>query len=38
VHLTGSDLLEAMIWDLTDKAGTDSFPDDVSGIVLDLLA
>lgn len=37
-HLTGADLLEAMIWDLTDKAGTDSFPDDVSGIVLDLLA
>lgn len=36
-HLTGSDLLEAMVWDLTAKAGTDSFPDDVSGIVLDLL-
>lgn len=36
-HLSGSDLLEAMVWDLTAKAGTDSFPDDVSGIVLDLL-
>lgn len=36
-HLTGSDLLEAMVWDLTAKAGTDSFPDDVSAIVLDLL-
>lgn len=36
-HLSGSDLLEAMIWDLTAKAGTDSFPDDVSGIVFDLL-
>ncbi len=36
-HLAGSDLLEAMIWDLTAQAGTDSFPDDVSGIVLDLL-
>lgn len=36
-HLTGSDLLEAMIWDLTAKSGTDSFPDDVSGIVLDIL-
>ncbi len=36
-HLTGSDLLEAMVWDLTAKAGTDSFPDDVSGVVLDLL-
>ncbi|WP_374643225.1 SpoIIE family protein phosphatase [Tabrizicola sp.] len=37
-HLTGLDLLEAMVWDLTAKAGTDSFPDDVSGIVLDVLA
>ena len=36
-HLSGSDLLEAMVWDLTHAAGTDSFPDDVSGIVLDLL-
>lgn len=36
-HLSGLDLLEAMVWDLTAKAGTDSFPDDVSGIVLDLL-
>lgn len=37
-HLSGSDLLEAMIWDLTAKAGTDSFADDVSGIVLDILS
>jgi phosphoserine phosphatase RsbU/P len=36
-HLSGSDLLEAMVWDLTHAAGTDSFPDDVSGIVLDVL-
>jgi phosphoserine phosphatase RsbU/P len=36
-HLSGADLLEAMVWDLTSQAGTDSFPDDVSGIVLDLL-
>jgi phosphoserine phosphatase RsbU/P len=36
-HLSGSDLLEALVWDLTSQAGTDSFPDDVSGIVLDLL-
>jgi sigma-B regulation protein RsbU (phosphoserine phosphatase) len=36
-HLSGADLLEAMVWDLTSKARTDSFPDDVSGIVLDLL-
>ena len=37
-HLSGADLLEAMVWDLTSQAGTDSFPDDVSGIVLDLLS
>lgn len=36
-HLSGSDLLEAMIWDLTRAAETETFPDDVSGIVLDLL-
>ncbi len=36
-HLSGSDLLEAMVWDLARAAETDSFPDDVSGIVLDLL-
>jgi len=36
-HLSGSDLLEAMVWDLTRAAETESFPDDVSGIVLDLL-
>jgi phosphoserine phosphatase RsbU/P len=36
-HLTGSDLLEALVWDLADQAGTDSFPDDVSGVVVDLL-
>ncbi len=36
-RLSGSDLLEAMVWDLANAAETDSFPDDVSGIVLDLL-
>ena len=36
-HLSGADLLEAMVWDLSRAAETDSFPDDVSGIVLDLL-
>lgn len=36
-HLSGADLLEAMVWDLAQGAGTDSFPDDVSGIVLDFL-
>ncbi|MBN8629241.1 MAG: fused response regulator/phosphatase [Rhodobacterales bacterium] len=35
--LSGADLLEAMVWDLTRAAETDAFPDDVSGIVLDLL-
>jgi sigma-B regulation protein RsbU (phosphoserine phosphatase) len=36
-HLSGSDLLEAMVWDLANQAGSDSFPDDVSGVVVDLL-
>jgi sigma-B regulation protein RsbU (phosphoserine phosphatase) len=36
-HLSGSDLLEALVWDLSQQAGTDTFPDDVSGLVLDLL-
>jgi sigma-B regulation protein RsbU (phosphoserine phosphatase) len=35
-HLSGSDLLEALVWDLGQAAGTMSFPDDVSGAVLDL--
>jgi sigma-B regulation protein RsbU (phosphoserine phosphatase) len=37
MHLSGPDLLEALTWDLVQKAGTDSFPDDVSALVLDLL-
>ncbi|MBL9048647.1 MAG: SpoIIE family protein phosphatase [Tabrizicola sp.] len=36
-HMSGSDLLEALVWDLTQQSGSDSFPDDVSGVVLDLL-
>jgi len=36
-HLSGSDLLEALVWDLAQQAGSDSFPDDVSGVVVDLL-
>ena len=36
-HLSGSDLLEALVWDLSQQAGSDSFPDDVSGVVVDLL-
>jgi phosphoserine phosphatase RsbU/P len=35
--IAGPALLEAIIWDLADQAGTDSFPDDVSGILLDYL-
>jgi sigma-B regulation protein RsbU (phosphoserine phosphatase) len=35
--LTGSDLLEALVWDLSQASGSDAFPDDVSGVVLDLL-
>lgn len=35
-QLNGSDLLEALVWDLGQAAGTMSFPDDVSGVVLDL--
>ncbi len=35
-HLSGTDLLEAMVWDLTRLAGDSAFPDDVSGIVFDL--
>jgi sigma-B regulation protein RsbU (phosphoserine phosphatase) len=35
--LSGAELLEALIWDLGAAAGTMSFPDDVSGVVLDLL-
>jgi sigma-B regulation protein RsbU (phosphoserine phosphatase) len=36
-QLNGSDLLEALVWDLGQAAGTMSFPDDVSGVALDLL-
>ncbi|MFM7442844.1 MAG: hypothetical protein ACKO2N_02870, partial [Tabrizicola sp.] len=36
-HLSGSDLLEALVWDLSRKSGSDSFPDDVSGVVVDFL-
>jgi phosphoserine phosphatase RsbU/P len=37
-HLSGVDLLEALVWDLTLQSGGDSFPDDVSGVVFDLMA
>jgi sigma-B regulation protein RsbU (phosphoserine phosphatase) len=33
---SGADVLEALVWDLGRAAGTTSFPDDVSGVVLDL--
>ena len=35
-HLSGPDLLEALVWDLSHQSGSDSFPDDVSAVVLDL--
>lgn len=31
----GKALLDAMVWELSDFAGTDSFPDDVSGILFE---
>jgi phosphoserine phosphatase RsbU/P len=34
--LGGSDLLEALVWDLMHRSGLDTFPDDISGVVLDL--
>ena len=36
-HLSGSGLLEALVWDLSRQSGSDSFPDDLSGLVLDFL-
>lgn len=36
-HLSGGALLEAMVWDLSRQSGSDSFPDDLSGLVPDLL-
>jgi sigma-B regulation protein RsbU (phosphoserine phosphatase) len=36
-RLSGPDLLEALVWDLGQAAGSPDFPDDVSGVVLDLL-
>ena len=34
--LTGSDMLEALVWDLVRQSGNDTLPDDVSAVVLDL--
>ena len=36
-QLSGSDVLEALVWDLSQQSGSDSFPDDLSAVVLDLL-
>lgn len=30
-------MLEALVWDLAQSSHLDSFPDDVSGVVVDLL-
>lgn len=35
--LSGSDVLEALVWDLGRSSQLDRFPDDVSGVVFDLL-
>ncbi|OYX27169.1 MAG: fused response regulator/phosphatase [Rhodobacterales bacterium 32-66-7] len=37
-HLSGGALLEALVWDLSRQSGIDAFPDDLSGLVLDLPA
>ncbi len=34
--LSGTEMLEAMVWDLTRASGLESFPDDVSGVVFEL--
>ncbi|MCX7287051.1 MAG: SpoIIE family protein phosphatase [Rhodobacterales bacterium] len=36
-NMSGADMLEALVWDLTQQAGCDVFPDDLSAVVLDLL-
>lgn len=35
-RLSGSDLLEALVWDLVRQSGSESLADDVSAVVLDL--
>ena len=35
--LSGAEVLEALVWDLARSSQLDSFPDDVSGVVVDLL-
>ena len=35
--MAGADILEALAWDLAQKSGLEVFPDDLSGVVLDLL-
>lgn len=35
--LAGAEVLESLVWDLTRQSGLDGFPDDVSGVVFDLL-
>lgn len=36
-RLSSPDLLEAIVWDLSDYAGGKDFPDDVSGLIFDYL-
>ena len=35
--LDSASLLEALIWDLAERYGTEEFPDDVSGVIFDYL-
>jgi sigma-B regulation protein RsbU (phosphoserine phosphatase) len=36
-NMPSSTLLEALIWDLAKFAGSDDFPDDVSGLMFDYI-
>jgi hypothetical protein len=35
--LPSADLLEALVWDLSEHAGGHEFPDDVSALIFDYL-
>lgn len=34
--LAGAEVLESLVWDISRQSGLDRFPDDVSGVVIDL--
>lgn len=35
--LSGADMLESLVWDIVALSGSDSFPDDLSAVALDIL-